>query len=700
MQDLLSPDDLYGCLEFVLSFYNIPSDLEGLIAQSAVQKSNLSPLDLLKVTEKVGLHGHVKPLNFQQIVHQNLPSLLIQKDQKQCVVILPQNTHPGKIFVPGQGVVEADINTYAESYSGQAVIFESRNNKTLSDISHMKKGHALDWFWSPIWHFWKNYTEVLICSVFINLFVLASPLFTLNVYDRVIPNSAMDTLSVLTIGILLALLFDFTLKIIRNFILEHIAANVGKKHDFDLMERILMIRDQDLNLSIGEKVNIFRELQNIRDFYAAQLAPTIVDLPFLLFFLFVIFLICPPLVLVPLTGATLIFVINFFAKSFINRLTEKYFVSMQKKSTVLVETLVGASTFRTFNAVGSRLFKWNAAVDQATDIARHNQFISSTVNTLSVTIMQMVSVFVVFFGVFQINEGNLTIGGIIACNILAGRSMGPIMSLASFLGKLKQAQDLLTTVDKIFQLPHEGESTKALSAKDSIKGRFELQNVVYFYPNQPRPAIKINSLILDENEKIGLIGRSGAGKSTLTKLIAHEIHHYEGDIWLDQYSLPAITPSELRRHIGIVPQHPFFFNGAVHDNIVMGRDDISKENLERAIDIAGVKLVFQDSGYGLDMEIRENGDNLTGGQRQAISLARGLVHDPKILIFDEPTTGMDQVLENHVKTRLKTYLKDKSFIMITHRTSLLSLVDRLILLDKGRVLADGPTDEIIKKLSS
>lgn len=693
----------YEALSFLTGFFGVQSDLNALITQSGLQQNEtISTLDLLRLAKKTGLRADIQRAALDDIRLSNGACMMLAKDSAPYpfIIALPTSTHPNQVFIPGKGLQTMPLEECAQHCSEHMILFRLGSFKVGADNAHMRKGHSLDWFWSPIWQYWSNYSEVVLCSLFINLFVLALPLFTLNVYDRVIPNNAQDTLAVLTTGVFLALGFDLILKLIRNYILEHIAANVGKKHDFDLMERIMLIRDQDFPVSTGEKMNIFRELQGIRDFYAAKLAPTIIDLPFLFFFIAVIFVINPLLSLIPLIGAAAIFAINFFARGFVNRLTERYFASMQKKSSVLVETLIGAQTFRMFNAIGHRLFHWNGVVEQATDVARHNQFIASSVSFLSVTIMNMVTVFVIFFGAHQINEGNLTIGGLIAVTILAGRSIGPVMGVAGFIGQLRKAQDVLRTIDNIFKLPHEGDLSKPLSNQEEITGKIEIQNVAYFYKGQPRPAIKIDNLVLQPGEKMGLIGRSGAGKSTLTKLISNSLQGYDGHIWLDQYALTAMPPSVLRDMIGIVPQHGFFFQGTVHDNIVMGRDHISEDNIKRAIDVSGVALVFQDSGYGLDMVVRENGENLTGGQRQAISLARALVHDPKILIFDEPTTGMDQVLEGHVKAKLHEYLKDKSFVMITHRTTLLPLVDRLVLLDKGQILADGPRDEILKKLNN
>jgi len=692
------------CLRVLVSFYSIHVDIEGLKVELPRQPGPLTLEDLPFFAEKLNLTIQTEDALFSEVKKSDIPVILLMADNDSPCIMFPQKTHQGQVFRPGtelsSGYYHDDLGELEKNYSGKAIFIQPSRIEVEAETEHMKQGHALDWFWKPIISNWSFYIEIILCSIFINLFVVALPFFTLNVYDSVIPNFAEATLYVLVYGVCIALVFDFLFKTIRTYILEKVAARTGVGFDSTLMERLMLIENEHMTLSVGERTNIFRELQGIRDFYATRLAPTIVDLPFFVLFLFIIYMISPQLVFIPLIGSVIIIIINLFMQVPINRSTEQYFSSMQKKSTILVETLAGMQTFKLFNAMGSRLFKWNKAAGDVAEATRRNQFILVTLNNFTVMIMHMVHVFVIFAGVYQIEQGNLTIGGLIACTILSGRAIAPIMSVSSVVGKLKQSNDILKSIDHLFELPHEAQDAVKKSTKGPLAGGLEIQNIGYQYPGQMRPALNNISIKTKPGERIGLIGRTGAGKSTLMHLLTGSLHGYTGNVFVDDYGIEAIPSAELRRTIGVVPQNAFFISGTVRDNVLLGREDVSDRIFQQAVELSGLDLVIQQTGYGFDTEVGENGVKLSGGQKQAISLARAILRDPKILLFDEPTTGMDYVLEQHLKVKMQDFLKDRTFIMVTHRTSLLSLVDRLILLDNGRVIADGPRDDVLKKLSS
>lgn len=691
-------DELNACLEFLMSFYRIRADLKTILSQTALDGGHVREGDVEGILAKVGLRVQKRKLTPEKITKLEAPCIVLD-DMQPSYVILPQNTHEGKIYTPDQGVIAKDLHAPEDKKAKHVLMILPEHFESNADTAHMYHSHVLDWFWAPIRKFWSRYAEVLFASLFINMFVLVMPLYTLNVYDRVIPNFAEATLVVLTVGVSIALLFDFLLKTTRSYVLEHVAGKIGAQYDFDLMERLLLIHEQNIPLSTGEKVNLFRELQSMRDFYAAKLAPTIIDLPFFLLFMFVIHLISPAVVWAPIAGAVVIFLINLGLRFLITRMSEKYFRAMQKKTAMLIETLGGSRTFKMFNGTGSRLFEWNASVTNATERARYSQFLSTTISSLSVTVMNIVNICVIVTGVYEIQAGNLTMGGLIACSILSGRAMGPMISIAAVLGQMQQASDVLKVIDNIFKLPHEGQDIATKSSKAPFKGVIELHDVSFAYPGQPKPALQNVNIAIQPGDSIGLIGKSGAGKSTLANLMAGFLEGYQGRALIDSYALTSIAPAELRNLFGIVPQNPFFFSGSLQDNILAGRDHIDKHLFDQALYLSGMDLVMKESGQGLDMQVQEAGNNLSGGQRQSVALARAFLHNPQILMFDEPTTGMDQVLEARIKQTLAEYIQNRTFIMITHRTTLLPLVKRLILMDKGMVLADGPRQDVLDKLA-
>lgn len=694
---IIEHDPLEDALFTLLSFYGVQADVKGILQTIPREQTNLSFDDFDLVARQIEFQSDIKKTNFNKLYKFDVP-VLIRLSDETTRILFPQKTHEGKIYHPSQGVSQETLDDLKELYDGTALIFQPSGLKGSKQTKHMQKGHVVDWFWRPIVNYVPNYAEVILCSLFINLFVLALPLYTMNVYDRVVANFVESTLFVLSIGIGIALLFDFLFKVMRTYILEKIAADVGKKYDFDLMDRLLKLRSGDMELSVGEKANLFREIQGIRDFYAAKLAPTIVDIPFFLLFMSVIYMISPSVVLVPVIGAGIIILANWAAEIPINRATESYFLAMQHKSTVMIETLAGMGTIKMFNAIGNRMFQWDQGLSRAADESARNQFILGTVTHFSMMVTHLIHVFVLFVGVYQIEAGNLTIGGLIACSIISGRAMGPIMGLSGIVAKLKQTKDILNTIDNIFRLPHDDEKLATQGLKGPFKGRIELQRITFQYPGQPKPAANDISLVIEPGQRLGLIGRTGAGKSTMAQIMAGFITPQKGSVMIDSFTLDSIAPTELRREIGFVPQDAFFFSGSMRDNIVLDQGFVDEKTLKQAIEISGLDLVMEQTGQGLDMEVGENGGRLSGGQKQAIALARVLVRDPRIVILDEPTTGMDTVLEGRVRNALNEYLKNRTFIMVTHRTTLLPLVERLAVMDNGRMVALGPRDEILKKL--
>ena len=695
--DAQPPQSAYyqDCLEFIINFYDIQADLKGIIASTPIDNEYVTIKNIENIAEKLDLHLKKVKLPFSKIATLTTPAILDLND-KACAYH-PDANGNGVFHVPDFINQDIALDDILDAYSGTCYLLIPREQASHIDLSHMKSDDALDWFWQPILSFWDRYAEIIVISIFINLLALTIPLYTLNVYDRVVVNFVEDTLIVLTIGVMTAMTFDFIFKTIRSHITERIALKTAVNYDMKLMERMLSIKEVDLQLTTGEKSNLFRELQSIKDFYAARLVPTCVDLPFFLLFTLVIYMLAPPLIYIPISAAILVFILNISAQSLISRYTAQHFQSAQNKSAYLVEMLSGLSTIKMLGANGPKLLKWQQATHNANNAANYSTMITLTVSNLSALITQIGQICIIFYGAYLINESNLTIGGLVACSILYGRSIAPIASIATILSRLKQSKDVLKAINTIFELPYDDETQKG--QKGPFKGDITIKDLSYQYPGQARPALyKINTEI-KAGEHIGLIGKTGAGKSTLSNILTGALTPVEGQIFLDNTIYTSITQTELRRSIGYVPQEGHFFTGSMLENITMGNEAITKSNLEQAIHFSGLDLVLEQTAEGLDMNVGEGGKRLSGGQKQALSLARAFARSPEILVFDEPTNGMDSALEHRIKATIAEFTKHKTFIMITHRTTLLSLVSRLILLDQGRIIADGARDDIIKKLS-
>ena len=688
-QSVIDSGQLKSSMQKALSCYDSNPDIDGLIVRLPRKPGPLSVTDIPPLLERLGFPVAEGGRDMAAIRAAGLPAILIYQNGHVAAFLPTAGTH-GMIYTDS-GKPEHDL--------ARSFLIEPADPQTNNPTEHMKKGHTLDWFWYPMKQFTHQYGEIVACSVFLNIMVLAMPMFTMNVYDRVAVNYSESTLLVLTLGITSALIFDFMFRTTRAYILEHVAARVGAEYDVKLMERMLSIRAASMPLTLGERANIFRELQSLKDFYAGKLVPSLVDLPFFFLFIGIIYAISPLLSFIPVACGVLIFVVTKTLSAPINRSADRHFASMQSKSSTLIQTLAGADAIKMHGATGSRLFQWSVVSAHSIEASRQNNVLVSMSGNLCILITYMVNVLILFVGVHEISEGRLTVGGVVACSLLAGRAVGPIVSLSGLLTRLKQSSDVLKIIDKIFLLPHESEELDKLSAKGPLKGKIQLTDVNFTYPGQSKPAINNVSLTINPGERIGLIGRTGAGKSTLARAICRFLDPQSGSIYIDNYAMEAISPEELRRTIGYVPQEGFFFTGSIRSNILLGGDDVDPAVLQNATRISGLDIVMQNSGQGLDMEVGEGGRNLSCGQRQALALARALVRNPSIVVFDEPTNGIDNALEATIRDELHKYLAGRTFIMITHRTSLLSLVDRLVMVDRGRIVADGPREEILKKIS-
>ena len=683
--------------EHLLSFYDMQVDLQGLLGDIPLKDNENEASYLSRFLKRLGFHATIENVKDLDLSTLERPALA-HANQQTYALVMPSKAYGTDRYIFGAN--DEDLQALsAQPYSGDVLIIDKASENIGDYIAHMEGTHSLDWFWLPILQYRRNYYEILVASIFINTLVLAIPLFSLNIYDRVVINFVEETLYVLTMGAIIALVFDFLFKTIRTYILERLAEKLGTDYDFRLMERLMNIRTADATLSVGEQANMFRELQTIREFYASKLVPTLVDMPFITLFLYIIYHIGGSVVVVPIATIVLILLINMSAHFPISKMMTQYFSTTQTKSRYLIETLSGLPALRMFNAHSNRLFHWDRATGQAARVSRHHMVTINFLSNLTFMFSQVCHVLVIFFGVYLIHEGTMTIGGLITCSILSGRAIAPAMNLSSLIARLKQSEDVLKAIDNCFKLPHFDDENRSKAPKGPFKGEINVSDMTYMYPGQERPALHKINVSIPAGSHIGIIGASAAGKSTLAKAIGQLIIPSSGDVTLDGLALDAIPHTELCRAVSYAPQDSVFFNGSVLYNITLGREDIDKDALAEAIDVSGLEIVLKNNAEGLDMEVGDQGCRLSGGQKQALSLARALARRPQVLIFDEPTTGMDNALEAHVQKKLRAYTAGKTFIMITHRTSLLSLVDRLVLLDKGRMIADGPKQEIMDKLS-
>jgi ATP-binding cassette subfamily B protein/ATP-binding cassette subfamily C protein LapB len=538
--------------------------------------------------------------------------------------------------------------------------------------------------------------EIGILTFFINIFALFTPLFTMIVYDRVVPNQAYETLFVLSMGLVIVLIFELVFKSARNHIVDKTGKKLSIYFEEELLKRVLALQSQYDVMMTGAKANLFKELSSVKEFFATKSIMQVIDFPFFIFALITIFLISPAVAMVPLCIAILIVVINISLQIPISNLSKKHLENTQSKHNYLIESIQAIDTVKLSNALSSKLFKWRSVISHTEDIQMKIQKVNTFALNISQTLIQLTTILVIVVGVFEISTKNLSVGGLIAVTILASRAMVPVISISTMLIRFKEIKHSLLNLRDFWILPLENEKNIEIGLGE-LKGNIEFKNVTFFFKNSKYPSIDNISLEIKSGEKIGIIGQTGAGKSTILKLLTGLLHPTKGSIFIDNHDVSTIHPVEIRDNIGVMVQDPFLFNGTLKENIELSRP-ISKEKMMDLITLTGLEDLVKKSGQGDGIPVGERGSNLSSGQRHLVGLARAIANDPKILILDEPTTGLDVGLEKKLMINLKDIVKDKTLILITHRFAALELVDRIIVLNEGKIVANGPRDAVLQAL--
>ena len=676
-------------LKYILDFYFGEIALNTILSFSAKSNKGFTPELAIDVAKEVGLTAVSRDMKAFDIPNHFLPCIIF--DDKENSFILMKKGKECFLYDPiTNSEIKKDVS-YLKNFKKAILIFrDPKKEKVLDEI----KGK--EWFWNPVKKFWRSYIEIGFLTLFINIFALAVPLFTMSVYDRVVPNNATETLFVLAIGVVIILLFDVYFKSVRNHIIEKVGKELGMHLEEELLKRVLSIQSQYDNMLVGTKANLFRELALIKDFFATKSVVQVIDFPFFFIALTVIFIISPMVALVPFSIAILVLLFNIIMQVPISNLSKKNIENIQAKHSFLVETIQGSEIIKLSNARSTKLFDWRNIVAVTDSITHKIQSLNVFSMNLSQTVIQFVTMLVIVVGVFEIANKNLTVGGLIAVTILASRAMIPVIQTSMMAIKLKEIKESLNNINEFWHLPLENDKNIEIGL-GNIKGNIEFKNVDFYYRNSKYPSLENCNIKIKEGEKVGIIGQTGAGKSTFLRILTGLDSPTKGSVYLDGHEISTIHPVEIRQNIGVMPQEPFLFSGTLKENIELSTP-ISKEKLMQLIKITGLEDLVKKSGQGDGLQVGERGCNLSVGQRHLVALARALLNNPSILLLDEPTTGLDVGLEKSLINHMKNILEDKTLIVITHRFAALDLVDRVIVLNQGKVVADGPKNAVLAAL--
>ncbi|RRN00325.1 type I secretion system permease/ATPase [Bibersteinia trehalosi] len=696
-------------IALVTQIYGNPIAKEALTAQIVRDtKNKVNFHSVIEVLRSYGFENSISQRPLEEIPSLSVPVVAILQNEEAVVITKIEGKGlERRYYIRQSGDAEQVIEhkVLEQSYLGYCWFIKP---KMVSDIRSELPEYDMPkaWFWKVIWRFRGYYYQVILASFIINFLALVNSLYVMNVYDRVIPNQTYETLWALTIGVVIAIGFEFVARMIRG----HLTDVAGKKADLiissALFRRVMALRLIDKPVSSGSYANNLREFESVREFMTSASLLALVDLPFLLLFVFVIYLIGGVLAIVPLIVITIVIIVSFAVQpKLAARLNDSMKESSQRQG-LIVEALDGIETLKANNAVNWVQQRWDVYTAKVSAAQIKVKDLSNFVTNFSTKMQQLNTVCLVMVGAYlvhaEVEAERITIGAIIASVILSGRALAPVGQIASLAIRFQQAKLALKGVDNIVKRPIERDTSRQYITLKQVQGKLTFHNVAFQYEQAIPDTLNGINLNIQAGEKVGILGKVGSGKSTLLKLASGLYEPTKGGVTLDDVDIRQLDPNYLRSQIALLTQSERLFLGTLRENLDMARTDNLTDDriLVQALQRFGLLPLVQRHPKGLDMPLGENGLGLSGGQKQLVALARMTIKEPKIVLLDEPTSDLDQGTEDMVLRALAQWLAKRTLVVVTHRPQVLKLVNRIIVMDNGKVVMDGPRDEVLARLQS
>ncbi|ABE42265.1 type I secretion system permease/ATPase [Polaromonas sp. JS666] len=697
---LSAHDELLACLLIVARAHGEVLTRDAIMAGLPAEHQRLTPSLFVRAARRARLSSQLVRKNLDRLKDALLPAIVLLHGQKACVLLgFNEDRSAARMVYPelGDAPVMVPLANLQADYTGVSIYVRPslRFDARAPEVRAGRHGH---WFWSVMAESRPLYRDVLLAALLANLFALGLPLFVMNVYDRVVPNHAFETLWVLAIGLMLMLVSDLVLRTLRSRFVDLASSRADVKLSAFIMERVLGMRMEQRPVSAGSFASNLRAFESVRDFIGSATVVAFIDLPFALIFMIVIGWISWPM-LIPLgVGALIMLLYALAVQGRMHELAETTYRAAAQRNATLIEGLVGFETLKALGAESAIQHKWEKSAALLARVGAQLRLLSSTSSNTSAFVQQLISLVIVIIGVYVIAERELTVGGLIACTMLASRAMAPVGQVAGLLVQYHTAATALTSLNEMMARDVERPDDTTFISRGHLKGAIDFRDVSFNYPGQDTPSLRNLTFSIKPGEKVAILGRIGSGKTTLEKLILGLYRPTAGAVLVDGVDLRQLDPAELRRQIGYVQQDVMLFYGSLRDNITLGSPLAEDADIVKAAEIGGIIGLVNQHPQGFDMLVGERGESLSGGQRQGVAIARAVINDPPILLLDEPTSSMDYSSEEDIKRRLKEFSVGKTVLLISHRTSVLELADRIIVMDGGRIVADGPKDQVVTAL--
>lgn len=697
----LSFDPLLDSLVLLTEHFGNPCSADALSAGLPLTSANLTPELLPQAASRAGLSAKLVRKGLNELPSMLLPCILMLKDKK-ALVLQELNIEENKAIVslPETGGEERlTIEELESNFVGYLFLIKQqyRGDRNFDVHIDNSKEH---WLWQKIKNTSSIYRDVIIASIMVNIFALVSPLFVMNIYDKVVPNLAFESLWVLAIGACIAYVFDFILKQLRGYLIDV----AGKKIDIEvsskLFAKVIGVPLEKRSPSIGGMAKQLSEFDNVREFLSSATITALVDLPFALLFMLCIWLVAGDLVLFPIIASILIISYTLLNQSKLRKAIEESNKYSSLRHGHLIECLSALESIKANGAEGVVQNAWQQMIGHTSAWLLKSKVITNKVLNFASFIVQISVVGVVVLGVYRVSDNLISMGGIIASVMLTGRAISPIAKLAGLMTRSNQTLSALRQLDTLMDQEGEFEDKAHLVSRTKLSGNINAESISFKYPNSENTSLYPMSINIKQGERIAIVGHNGSGKTTLAKVLLGLYQPTKGSIQFDGLNYQQIHPSDLRRNVGYLPQDITLFHGTIRDNILFGTRQVTEYQLIRAVQLSGVNVFTDNDTQGLDQQVGENGSSLSRGQRQSIVLARAILNSPQILLLDEPTASLDARAEKQFIKSINSTAKDRTMLLITHKMDLLKLVDRILVLDNGKLIIDGPKNQVLEQLKN